>query len=173
MLKSADPPDGAQAARARGLNSLWRWRGLVQDDRELWRCHPIMVWILAIMRVDRQSFQTSHSQVQRSRSADVSFGRLFAERWSTRVDGGRLGSPNGERCGYGPETRGRQPARGVRRTWVCGSCGERARSMFSDSSGLTIGTGVERSRGPTPRFAICHRRHEHWKHRSPDYWSLR
>jgi hypothetical protein len=61
----------------------WPERTLhVQNSRKPLRCQAMTVSGLTMTKADRQSFQTSHSHVQRSRSAEVSFGR-FTERCRT------------------------------------------------------------------------------------------
>ena len=54
----------------------------VQNSRKPLRCQAMTVSGLTMTKADRQSFQTSHSHAQRSRSAEVSFGR-FTERCRT------------------------------------------------------------------------------------------
>ena len=54
----------------------------VQNTRKPLRCQAITVPGLTITNADCQSLQSRHSQAQKNRSAAVSFGRFFAERWS-------------------------------------------------------------------------------------------
>lgn len=56
----------------------------VQKRRKPFRCQPITVAGWTRKMWDRQSFQTSHNQAHRSRSAGVSFGRL-TERCRTPI----------------------------------------------------------------------------------------
>lgn len=53
-----------------------------QNRRKPFRCQPITVAGWTRKTLDRQSFQTSHNQAHRNRSAGVSFGR-FTERCRT------------------------------------------------------------------------------------------
>ncbi len=65
-----------------GLPSRPRRTFHVQKSWKPLRCQAMTVSGLTITKADRQSFQTSHSHTQRSRSAEMSFGR-FTERCRT------------------------------------------------------------------------------------------
>ena len=57
----------------------------VQNNRKPLRCQATTVSGLAITRADRQSAQAADNQAQKTRSANVNFGRFFAERRRTPI----------------------------------------------------------------------------------------
>ena len=66
-----------------GRPGLPRWTFHVQNKRNPFLCQATTVSALTISRADFQSAQTSRSHTQKTRSADVSFGRWGAERRNT------------------------------------------------------------------------------------------
>ena len=83
VMTAHHPNQTPNLVRYPGSTWLAQWIFHVQNKRDPFLCQATTVSALTISRADFQSAQTSRSHTQKTRSADVSFGRLGAERRNT------------------------------------------------------------------------------------------